>query len=85
VQRWVLSSLAVTTILHLSLGLVVAALFMDDSRFGAQVGLNIIAGALGVVAVASGLAIHGRRVLSFWLTLGTLPAVTGLALLATSR
>jgi hypothetical protein len=31
-----------------------------------------------VVAVAAGLAIHGRSLLSWWLLLGTLPAFIGL-------
>ena len=45
VQRWVMSALAVTTILHLSAGLIIAAIFLDDSRVDGRVGLNIIAGA----------------------------------------
>ncbi|WP_235735692.1 hypothetical protein [Nocardioides alcanivorans] len=73
-QRWVASTLAVTTILHLVAGLVLAAMVVPDEKTSAMVGLNVIAGAFGVIAVASWLLIHGRRVLSWWLLLG-LPVI----------
>jgi hypothetical protein len=75
VQTWVLSTLAVTTILHLSAGLVVAGLFAD--RIDAKIGLLVIGGLFGVVAVAAGLAIHRRPLLSWWLLLGWIPAIVG--------
>lgn len=75
VQTWVLSTLAVTTILHLSAGLVVAALF--SHRLDAKIGLLVIGGLFGVVAVAAGLAIHRRRILNWWLLLGWIPAIVG--------
>lgn len=77
VQRTVMSALVVTTILHLSAGLVIAAVFLDDPRPGAEIGLNVIAAAFGVLAVAAGLAIHRKRVLSPWLLLGLLPGIVG--------
>ena len=52
VQKWVLSILAATTIVHLAGGLVIAAMYVDDDRTDAQVGLNVLAGAFGVIAVA---------------------------------
>lgn len=78
VQRWVMSVLAVTTLLHLQVGLIVAALFLDDPRPGAEVGLCLIAGAFGVIGVALALVIHGRRPLSPWLVAGLVPAAVGL-------
>lgn len=78
VQRWVMSTLAATTILHLSGGLVVAALYLDQPRAGARVGLCVLAGVLGVMAVAAGLAIHRRNLLSPWLLLGLAPGLLGL-------
>jgi hypothetical protein len=78
VQQWVMSSLAVTTILHMSVGLILGALYLDDPPAGARVGLNLIAGAFGVMAVAAALAIHGRRIVSWWLLLGFVPTVVGL-------
>jgi hypothetical protein len=79
VQRWIMSVLAVTTILHLSAGLIVAAVFVDDN-LTAAVGLCLIAGAFAVIATGVGLAIHGRNVVSPWLVLGVIPALIGLAL-----
>jgi hypothetical protein len=76
VQTWVLSTLAVTTILHLSAGLVVAALFA--AKTDAQIGLLVIAGLFGVVAVAAGRAIHRKRMFSWWLALGLIPLPVGL-------
>lgn len=75
VQRWVMSTLAVTTILHLAAGLVVAALYVDP--LDAQIGLLVIAGAFGVIAAGVGLLIHQRSPLTPWLALGVLPAVVG--------
>jgi hypothetical protein len=73
-----MSTLAVTTILHLSVGLILAAMFLSTPRLSAEIGLNVIAGAFGVMAVTAALAIHGRRILSWWLLVGILPTAVGL-------
>ena len=78
VQKWVMSTLAVTTILHLVVGLVVAAVMLDDAPDTSKIGLNVIAGIFGAMAVATGRAIHGRQILSPWLLLGVLPTAVGL-------
>ena len=78
VQRWVMSVLAVTTILHLAAGLVVAAVFMEPARLDARVGLNVIAAVIGVLAMTTGLLIHRRSPLSPWLLIGLLPGVIGI-------
>lgn len=80
VQRTVASVLATTTILHLSAGLIVAAMVVDDDQTPARVGLNLIAGAFAVIALGVGFAIHGRNPLSPWLLVGVLVAGLGLAL-----
>jgi len=77
VQRWVMSSLAVTTILHLSAGLSIAAWFMDADRAVPRYGLVVIAGILGVLSVAAALALHKKSPWSPWLLLGALPTVVG--------
>lgn len=77
VQKWVMSVLAVTTIEHLAAGLVVAAYFLSAERPGAQAGLLVIAAIIGVLAVAAGFLIHGRRPVSPWLLAGTIPALVG--------
>jgi hypothetical protein len=78
VQKWVLSILAAVTIAHLSAGLVIAAMYVDTARAGAQVGLNLLAGAFGVIAVVVFRAIHQMKPLSPWLLLGAVPTVVGL-------
>lgn len=82
VKRWVMSVLVVTTIAHLAVGLVIAAVMMDDPQPGARVGLCVIAGAFGVIGVALARVIHGRSPLTPWLVVGVLPTAIGLWLLA---
>lgn len=78
VQRWVMSALAVTTIMHFSAGLVLAGIFLDTTRAGAQIGLIVIAAVVGVLGVAAGFAIHQRSPLTPWLLAGLAPAAVGL-------
>jgi hypothetical protein len=80
VQKWVLSILAAVTIAHLAAGLVIAAMYVDESRTDAQIGLNILAGAFGVIAVVVFRTIHQMKMLSAWLLLGLIPTVAGLYL-----
>src|SRR4051794_164115 len=80
VQKWVLSALAFTTIIHLSAGLVIAAVYIDHDRPDARIGLNVIAAAFGVVAVAVFRAIHQKKLASPWLLLGVIPGIVGLVL-----
>lgn len=77
VQKWVMSSLAATTIMHLAIGLVVAAVFAE--RRDAQVGLLLIGAAFGVIAMVAALLIHQHRLLSPWLAIGLLPSLVGVA------
>ncbi|MGA8257406.1 MAG: hypothetical protein WB767_12610 [Nocardioides sp.] len=80
VQRVVMSVLVGTTILHLSVGLVIGATFIDASETVARVGLCVLGGLFGVVAVAAAFAIHRRSLYSPWVALGLLPGVVGLVL-----
>ncbi len=75
VQQWIISVLAFTVIEHFAGGLAVAAIFADDQD--ARVGLNVLAGVTGIVAVAAFRALHAKRMLSLWLLLGPLPGVIG--------
>jgi hypothetical protein len=75
VQKWVMSTLVTTTILHLSAGLVVAAYFVGDRV--SQVGLLVISGMFGLVAFEAALLIHRHRPVSWWLLLGLLPPLAG--------
>lgn len=85
VQRWVMSILATTTILHLSVGIVLAALLPDEMKTGSRIGLCAIAAAFGVIAVACGMLIHRRKLPSPWLVLGLTPGVVGVVLVWTDR
>lgn len=76
VQRWVMSTLAVTTILHLVVGLVVAGVMLDGPDTS-RAGLIVIGGIFGAGAVAAFRAIHGMRILSAWLLLGLVPIAVG--------
>jgi hypothetical protein len=78
VQQWIMSTLAVTTGLHMGAGLIVAAMFLDERGAVSQIGLNVIAGVFGVLSVAAALAIHRRPWLSPWLLVGVLPTFVGL-------
>lgn len=80
VQKWVLSVLLATTILHLSAGLVVSAAFVNEDNHPARIGLNVIAGAFGVIAVAVALVIHRRPIATPWLLLGLVPTAVGLVI-----
>lgn len=84
VQTWIMSALAVTTILHLAAGLLVAAWFIDPAYPASRYGLAVIAGAFGVLAIAAGRAIHRLPLPSWWLLLGLLPSLVGIVLLAGS-
>jgi len=82
VQRIVMSALVVTTIFHLSVGLVIGAFFIDDSERVAQVGLCLLGGAFGAIAVISAYLIHRRPITptraATAIAVGAVPAVVGL-------
>ncbi len=75
VQRWIMSSLAVTTILHMSGGLVLAARYVDLRS--SQIGLLVISAAFGLIAFAAGLVIHDKTPLHPLLLLGLVPPALG--------
>ena len=78
VQRWVVSVLAVTTILHLSVGMVIGAFFLDEDATVSRFGLCVIGGLFGVVAAGVGRLIHQKPILSPWLALGFVPGLVGI-------
>lgn len=75
VQRWVMSVLVATTMLHLVVGLVVAAAFVDTTS--GKAGLLVIAAAFGVLGAAGAMAIHKRSPASLWLLVGLVPSILG--------
>jgi len=77
VQRWVISTLTMVTLLHFAGGIVLAALTVGRAHEASQLPLLLLAGVTGVGAVAAALAIHRRSLLSPWLLLGWLPTLVG--------
>lgn len=75
VQRWVMSTLVVSTGLHLAAGLVLAARYVDEQS--STIGLLVISGAFGVLSMAAGLLIHRRSLLHPLLLAGVLPPLLG--------
>jgi len=75
VQQWVMSTLVASLMLHLAAGLVIGAYVSD--RPDARVGLVVIAGILGFLAVLAALVIHRVSLPSWWLLLGVVPGLVG--------
>jgi hypothetical protein len=75
VQRWVMSTLMVSTGLHMAGGLVLAAHYVDVRS--SAIGLLVISGAFGLLAMAAGLLIHRRSLRHPLMLLGLLPPALG--------
>ncbi len=77
VQRWVLSVLVVTTIIHLSVGVVAAAFTIEEDRPGARAGMLVVAAVFGMGSVVAGALIHHKSPLTWFLPLGLIPSLVG--------
>jgi hypothetical protein len=75
VQRWVMSAVAVSTLLHMSAGLVFAAAYVEERS--SSIGLLVISGAFGLMSIAAGLLIHQKSVVNPLMLLGLLPPLVG--------
>jgi len=75
VQRWVMSALVLTTATIFAGGLTVLGLTTD--RPGSGPGLLVIAGVVGLMAMAGVRLLNEKSPLSPWLLLGLLPAAVG--------
>lgn len=80
VKQWVTSALLLTTMFHLSVGLMIAAYFTDHDRTDARIGLNVLAGVLWIAGIAGARAIHKKNPVSLWLVVGLLLPAAGLYL-----
>jgi len=72
VQKWVMTALMMTTAVIFAVGLSLLAGQSDQP--GAKPGLLIIAGIVGVIAVAAARVIHQKSVFTPLLVLGVIPA-----------
>jgi hypothetical protein len=75
VQRWVLSSLLLTVATLFASGVAISAVTSD--RADARSGLLVIAGVVGLVAMAGVRAINEKSIATPWLLAGLLPAAVG--------
>jgi hypothetical protein len=78
VQRRVASVLIITTLVHLTAGLILAADAIDDDRRYAQVILILIGAAFFVVGIAAVRAINKKPLLTWWMLTGLIPVAAGL-------
>ncbi|MDT0203805.1 hypothetical protein [Nocardioides sp. AE5] len=78
VQKWVMSTLAVSTILHLQVGLILFARSFGDEHHSSQVGVMVISAIFGMLGAAAGMAIHQKNPLNGWLLLGTIPTLVAI-------
>ncbi|GAB3860003.1 hypothetical protein GCM10028801_22090 [Nocardioides maradonensis] len=79
VQRRVVSVLAMTTIAHLTAGMILAAVLdADHAAVGVQIGLVVIGVLFWNVGVAAVLGINKRPLTSWWHLTAVLPLAVGL-------
>ena len=77
VQRRVISALVVTTLIHLTVGLILAADAVDDDRLDAQLALIVLGAAFYVLGIASVRAINRKPLLTWWMLTALVPVVLG--------
>ncbi len=72
VQRWVMSALLLTTAMLFADGLALLSLYVED-RGGSRIGLQVIAGVVGVAAMVGVRLINEKSMLTPWLLFGLIP------------
>ena len=78
VQRRVVSVLIITTLIHLTVGLILAADAVPDDRRDAQVCLIVLGAAFYVVGIAAVRAINKVPLATWWMLTGLVPVALGL-------
>ncbi|KAA1416458.1 hypothetical protein F0U44_19295 [Nocardioides humilatus] len=77
VQRRVISVLIMTTLIHLTVGLILAADLVDDDRLDAQLGLIILGALFFVMGIASVRAINKKPLATWWILTALIPTALG--------
>ncbi len=77
VQRRVVSVLIITTLVHLTVGLILAADAVPDDRRDAQLGLILLGAAFYVVGIAAVRAINKKPLITWWMLTGLIPVAAG--------
>lgn len=78
VQRRVISVLIITTLIHLTVGLILAADAVDEDRLDAQLGLILLGAAFYVVGIAAVRAINKKPLATWWMLTALIPVAAGL-------
>jgi peptidoglycan/LPS O-acetylase OafA/YrhL len=78
VQRRVVSVLIITTLIHLTVGLILAADAVSNDKRYAQVILIVIGAAFYVLGIAAVCAINKKPLFSWWMLTGVIPIAAGL-------
>lgn len=76
VQKWVMSTLLTTVLFIFAGGLALLGQHLPE-RNGADVGLVVLAGFIGVTAILGIRAINALPLVTPWLVLGITPAILG--------
>jgi hypothetical protein len=78
VQRRVASVLIITTLVHLTAGLILAADAITDEKRYAQVILILIGATFYVLGIGGVCAINKKPLLTWWMLTGLIPVAAGL-------
>ena len=78
VQRRVISVLVITTLVHMTIGLILAAEAISDDRRGAQVILILLGAAFYLVGIGAVRAINTKPLLTWWMLSCVIPVAAGL-------
>lgn len=79
VQRRVVSALIITTLIHLTVGLIIAARYdVAGDRADAKVALVLVGAAFFACGIAASRGINRKPILTWWLATALVPAVLGI-------
>ena len=77
VQRRVISVLVITTLVHMTIGLILAAEAISDDRRDAQVILILLGAAFYLVGIGAVRAINKKPLMTWWMLTGLIPITGG--------
>jgi hypothetical protein len=78
VQRRVVSALIITTLVHLTVGLILAADAISDDQRYAQIILIVLGAAFSVVGIGAVRALNSKPLVTWWMLTGLVPVAVGL-------
>ena len=81
VQQWVATALLFTTLEHFAAGMVIAASMMDPSRNSSRIGLIVMSGVTGVMALLGARLILQKPLVSAWIAVAAVWPLIGVWLI----